>query len=136
MLYVPPKSIFSWDIQGEKIYKVRSLNSIPSVGLGHNEGEDKEDEEGGDVGGHDEDVGDKEVLAILVGANEAGNGDEEEEGPAGQVVAGDVGSRGDLDAADDYGEEEDKGEEVQERDYVVAHRHLIWFVDGGGILGD
>lgn len=104
-------------------------HGVASVRLGHGESEDKHHKQKNYEGGHTEEVESKKALFVEVSADEAGEGDEEDEDaededrPPEQVDALIVGLGGQPYAGGHYGDGAHEGHEVEECGYFVAHSH-------------
>lgn len=96
---------------------------------GDDEGEDEEDEEEDDEHEHADQVEPQEALLLPVGPHEARQGHQEEgdadedEGPPEPPDALVVGLRRQPDPRRDDGDRAHQSQEIQQRRYVVAHRH-------------
>lgn len=125
------------DVASEPLWEATELvllvgsagDGVGPVRARDDEGEDEEDEEEADEDGHATEVEGEEALAVPVGADEAGEGNEEDEGaedddgPAEEVGALAVGLVGEPDAGGDDGDGGQEGHEVEDCRYVVAHSH-------------
>lgn len=106
---------------------VAAGDGVAAVAARDDECEDEEDEEKGDQDGHAEEVERQQPLLVPVRANEAGEGNEEDEEaedhhrPPERVDALVVRLRRQPDSGRDYRDRAEEGNEVQHRRDVVAH---------------
>lgn len=119
-----------WREAVEPILPVPSAwDGVPAVRARDHEGEDKDNEEEDNEDGHAEKVQGEEALAVPVGADESGQGDEEDERaeddhrPPEVVGTLVVGLRGQPDARRNYGDGGQEGYKVENCRDVVAHSH-------------
>lgn len=108
-------------------------NDLAGAFIGDDEGEDGEAEEEDDEEEHDEEIDPEEPWNSATGADEAGEGDDEEEGTNGddglleELLTVCAGAGGEPDAASEDGDGEEEDDEVEKAYEVVAQAEHVRF---------